>query len=157
VSDFHLRAVLAGLAAIGAAIAAYVLVARWTHTTLACSTGGCETVQASDYATLAGVPVALLGLAAYIVLAGSALLSGHAARLATAVLALGGVLFSGYLLVVQLAVIHAVCQWCVANDVVATLVATIALLRLRGGPECVVGRNHVPSGRGWRDAPQRRV
>jgi uncharacterized membrane protein len=34
-----------------------------------------------------------------------------------------GVVFSAYLLVAQLFLIHAICQWCVASDVVVTLLA----------------------------------
>ena len=40
-----LRLASAGFALIGAAITAYLLYARWTGGTLACTTGGCETVQ----------------------------------------------------------------------------------------------------------------
>ena len=55
-----------------------------------------------------------------------------AARLAAAAIALVGVLFSAYLLVVQLVVIDAVCAWCVANDVViAPALALLTGLRLR--------------------------
>jgi uncharacterized membrane protein len=46
------------------------------------------------------------------------------------VVALGAAVFSGYLLVVQLAVIGAVCDWCIANDAISSLVAVLALARL---------------------------
>src|SRR5439155_270723 len=54
------------LALAGAAVAAYLVYARYTGTRLACTTGGCETVQHSKYAKTAGVPVAVLGLVAYL-------------------------------------------------------------------------------------------
>jgi uncharacterized membrane protein len=41
------------------------------------------------------------------------------------------VAYAAYLLVVQLAVIEAVCTWCVASDVVVTLLAALAVVRLR--------------------------
>jgi hypothetical protein len=44
-SERTLRAVLAG-----AAVAAQLVYARYTGTRLACTTGGCETVQHSKYA-----------------------------------------------------------------------------------------------------------
>ena len=47
-------------------------------------------------------------------------------------ISLAGVAFAAYLLVVQLAVIGAVCEWCVASDVVTTLIAALALLAARG-------------------------
>ena len=54
------------------------------------------------------------------------------ARLAAATIALVGLLFSMYLLALQLFVIDAVCVWCIANDVViAPLLALLTALRLR--------------------------
>ena len=54
------------------------------------------------------------------------------ARLSAATLALIGVFFSAYLVVVQLFVIDAVCIWCMANDlVVAPALAVLTVLRLR--------------------------
>ena len=69
---------------------------------------------------------------AYLLIAGSAVAPGPIAPIVGASLALGAVLFSAYLLVVQLAVIGAVCDWCLANDAIASLVAVAALLRFRG-------------------------
>ena len=54
------------------------------------------------------------------------------AKLAAATLAIVGLLFSAYLVVVQLFVIDAICWWCMANDlVVAPALAALTLLRLR--------------------------
>ena len=39
--------------------------------------------------------------------------------------------FSAYLLVVQVVVIGALCDWCLASDAVTTALAALALLRLR--------------------------
>jgi uncharacterized membrane protein len=41
------------------------------------------------------------------------------------------VVFSTYLLYVQIELIGAVCQWCLASDGIATGLAILALLRLR--------------------------
>jgi uncharacterized membrane protein len=121
------------LATIGAAITGYLLYVRWTDGNLVCSTGGCETVQSSRYAEVLGVPVAGLGLAAFVGLFAAALVRGEWGRLGQATLALSAVLFSGYLLVIQLAAIRAVCQWCLAADAVTTAIAAVALLRWRLG------------------------
>jgi hypothetical protein len=48
-----------------------------------------------------------------------------------ATLAVAACLFSGYLLYIQLAVVDAVCQWCLATDAITTASAAVALLRLR--------------------------
>jgi uncharacterized membrane protein len=131
VSERTLRLAVGVLALAGAAIAAYLTYVRYGGATLTCTTGGCETVQSSPYAELLGVPVSALGLAGYLAIGATALAAGDRARVAGAALALAAAAFSAYLLVLQLTVIGAVCDWCLANDVVAALVAAAALLRLR--------------------------
>ena len=129
-NDRTLRAAVGILAAAGAAIAGYLTYARFTHTPVACATGGCEIVQRSDYAELAGIPVALLGLTAYVFLLGTAFSSSEAARAAGAVVAVAGAAFSAYLVYVQIAVIDAICQWCIASDVVMALLACACVGRV---------------------------
>lgn len=129
-NDRILRATLIALALAGAGVAGYVLSARWTDTGLLCSTGGCETVQSSDYAELLGVPVAGVGLAGYLLIGAAAAARGPLARATAAALALGAAAFSAYLLVIQLAVIDAVCDWCLVNDAISSLIAVVALVRL---------------------------
>ena len=104
-------------------------------------------MQSSDYAELLGVPVAAFGVVGYLLIAALAAFGSPRARGATAAVALGAAVFSGYLLVVQLAVIDAVCDWCVANDVISSLVAVLALARLLQPAICgsCVGRT-------WTDA-----
>jgi uncharacterized membrane protein len=133
------------LAAFGAAITSYALSARWTDGSLACPTGGCETVQRSAYAEALGVPVAALGLVAFVCIGAAALSRAPWAPLVQAALALSGVLFSAYLLYVQLAVIGALCYWCLAADVTMTAMAALALLRLPNAP--APGAARSPAGR----------
>ena len=47
-----------------------------------------------------------------------------------ATVALAAFLFAAYLLAVQLVVLDAICQWCVATDVLTTALAALALVRL---------------------------
>lgn len=130
-SDRSLRITLAGLCLAGLAVTGYLLSVRWGGTPLYCTTSGCETVQNSSYAVMLGIPVAAAGFLSYLVLGASALTTHPLALAGAAAFALAGVAFSLYLLVIQLAVIDAVCQWCVVSDVLTALVAGVALLRLR--------------------------
>jgi uncharacterized membrane protein len=130
-SEVRLRWAAAALATAGTALSAYLLYARETGRALACATGGCETVQGSRYAEVLGVPVAGLGLVAYVVLLLASLNAGELARMLGAAVALAGVAFGAYLLYVQLAVIEAVCQWCLASDVLMTGLAAAMLLRIK--------------------------
>ena len=132
-SDRALRLLAALVALAGIAVAGYLTWARYGGDTVVCPIGGgCETVQSSEYAELAGAPVAALGLGAYVVMLGLLAWDTVVARLAAAAIALTGLLFSLYLLVVQLFVIDAICIWCLANDVVvAPALAVLTALRLR--------------------------
>jgi len=131
VNERPLRLAAAALALVGAGLAAYLLYARHTGATLACSSGGCETVQRSRYSELLGVPVAALGLFAYLTLLVAAVARGELARLLQAMVALTALGFTTYLLFVQLWLIGAVCDWCLAGDAVTTALAGLALVRLR--------------------------
>jgi uncharacterized membrane protein len=124
------RAAVAVLALAGAGIASYLTYAHYRGVVPVCTTGGCETVLTSEYAELAGVPVAILGLAAYAALFVTALVRSVEAAAVAVAIALGGLGFAVYLLYVQLAVLEAVCVWCVASDVVMALALTAALARL---------------------------
>ena len=128
-----LRAVVGVLALVGLAISAYLTYLHYAGGSPYCVAGGggCEQVQRSDYAELAGVPVALLGVVAYSGLLLTALVPGQLAAAVGAGIALTGTAFSAWLLYAQLALVEAVCQWCVANDVVVGLTAVAAVGRLR--------------------------
>ena len=126
----RLRVPIAAACVIGVAIAAYLTYVHYAHTAPICTTGGCETVQKSKYAELAGAPVALLGLVTYVVLFGIAFVRGVTAATVGVFGALVGVAFSGYLLWAQLGPIGAICQWCLGNDVTIAVVAALYVVRL---------------------------
>jgi uncharacterized membrane protein len=91
-------------------------------------------VQQSSYSTIAGVPVAVLGLVAYLGIFALCFLGTELARATQLALALTGVLFSGYLLWAQAVPIGAFCDWCLASDAMMTAIALLALLRMRTAP-----------------------
>lgn len=132
-NDRALRAGAALVALAGIAVATYLTWVHFDDAALVCvAGGGCETVQESEYAEIAGIPVAMLGLGAYVVMLGLILWDSASARLAAAMTAFVGLLFSLYLLALQLFVIEAVCIWCLANDIViAPALAVLTALRLR--------------------------
>jgi uncharacterized membrane protein len=110
--------------------------------TLACGSGGCETVQASSWSRVAGVEVALvgvLGYAALLVVALIALQPAFAGRRwppsLLFIIAAIGMLFTIYLTSLELFVIRAICRWCVGSAAIITSIFVLALLeqrRLRG-------------------------
>jgi uncharacterized membrane protein len=151
VSDRAARVAIAALSLAGIGIAGYLSWARAAGESLACpiSGGGCETVQQSSYSELVGLPVAYLGLAAYVALLVLVLWDSEAARAAAAAVALSGAAFAVYLLVVQLVVIDAVCVWCLASDVTIGLLAAVTTWRLLRPSEL----GAAPSARSDRGSP----
>lgn len=126
----RLRAAVAAVALLGAAVAGYLTTVHYAHVAPVCTTGGCEQVQRSRYAELRGLPVAVLGLVAYLAVGVTTLRRGLVPAAAAAFVALVGVAFSGYLLWAQIARIHAICQWCVGNDAIALVLAVLCVRRL---------------------------
>jgi uncharacterized membrane protein len=116
------------LAMVGAAIGGYLTITHFADQPVICGgLGSCATVQSSEYAAIGGVPIALLGLFMYLAIGGLALVSGRrpVAMFVAFGIALSGALYSAYLTWVELAVLHAICLWCVAS---AGIVSTIAIL-----------------------------
>jgi uncharacterized membrane protein len=128
-----LRRVSLVLAVIGAGVAGYLVYVHYSGIKIICAAGGggCEKVQSSSYAELAGVPVALLGLIGYLgIIAALLFLPDETGRLVVAFLALVGFGFSMYLTWAELFRIHAICQWCVGSATIMTLLAIVSVIRL---------------------------
>ena len=122
------------LIAAGLGIAGYLSYVVATDAAVLCGPlGACDAVQQSDYARLFGaLPVAYLGLAAYLLVAlayAATLTSGHLARtgaLTFLALTLLGTLFSIYLTILEPFVIGAACIWCMGSAAVMTLLLLLA-------------------------------
>ncbi len=118
------------LAAAGIGIATYLTVVHYAHQSIACrGLGDCEYVNSSEYATLAGAPVALLGALAYaamlVLIAGAWLVRGGTLLLAAWGVALASFAFSAYLTYIELYVLNAICLYCVASACVMTALFTV--------------------------------
>jgi uncharacterized membrane protein len=125
------------LAAAGLGVAAYLTIVHYSGGAPVCAIShGCETVQHSRYAKLAGVPVAVIGLAGYVlVLALLLARDGAATRLALAGATMVGFGFSAYLSYLELFKIHAICQWCVGSAAIMTALLALAVARAAREPD----------------------
>lgn len=135
-SDGQFRLVAAALALAGLAISTYLTILHYDDSIPVCvgGGGGCEKVQESDYAVLSGAPVALIGAIGYGLILGSLAVPGDPGRFAGALLGLVGFGFSAYLTYLELFVIDAICQWCVASALVMTALAAVAIARFLRAP-----------------------
>jgi uncharacterized membrane protein len=136
-SERRLRIAVAALSLAGIAVAGYLTWVHYADLEPICAggSGGCEKVQSSHYAELAGVPVALLGLIGYGAILASLALPGEAGRFAGALLALAGFGFSAWLTYAELFEIDAICQWCVASALIMTALAVVTSLRVLQAPQ----------------------
>ena len=133
-----LRVACAAVATIGLGIAAYLTIVHYTGSSPVCAIAhGCETVQKSRYAEVAGVPVALLGLLGYVAILLSLLRDDELWRTVTAVLALVGFAFSAWLTYAEIALLNAICIWCVASAICMTVLAILAAVRMVAAPVSV--------------------
>ena len=120
----------------GGAISVYLTITHYDDGALVCSesaTVDCHAVTTSEYSTLAGVPLPLLGLAFFVAFA--ALMTPWALRsrwapmrwsrvVSTSV----GVLFVVYLVTVELALLHKICLWCTGVHVITVLLFLLVLI-----------------------------
>ena len=119
---------------IGLADAIYLTVEHVTGQSVRCTiVAGCSEVLSSPYAVVAGVPLALVGAAAYFGVFSLATLAASGYRIAgtlLTVLVLLMFLVSLWLFYLQAFVIHAFCQFCLLSAAVTTALTVIVLIRL---------------------------
>ncbi|MEK7440567.1 MAG: vitamin K epoxide reductase family protein, partial [Chloroflexota bacterium] len=99
--------------------------------------GDCESVNSSIYSQINGVPIALLGAGAYILILLFLFLEsrddflGDWSPLIVFGLSLTGTLYSIYLTYIEIAVLKAICPYCVLSAVAVLIIFVISIVRLR--------------------------
>ncbi len=120
---------------IGLADSIYLAVEHVSGRSVRCTiVTGCSEVLSSPYATVRGVPLALIGAIAYFMAFSLATLAAFNYRFAAklfAVLVSLMFLTSLWLLYLQAFVIRAFCQFCLLSAVVTVLLAILALIAAR--------------------------
>ncbi|MGD1935956.1 MAG: vitamin K epoxide reductase family protein [Cyanophyceae cyanobacterium] len=141
------RWAIAGIAAAGASLTAYLTVAKVAGTAVGCPTGGCDQVLNSSYAEIYGVPLPLFGVLGYLGMGVMALAPMGAAKLSLDKnlrnkieslsswgLFLGGAAmasFSAYLMYLLVAEIQEFCIYCIASALFTAGMFVIASLGRR--------------------------
>lgn len=122
------------LSILGIGVSGYLTYTHFSGEPILCGgSSSCETVNASRYAFIGPLPVAVLGLGMYIAIGLLSLLPPSEDRIWPDQLLFGfaliGVLFSAYLTYVELFILYAVCWWCAASAVLILLIFLLALPR----------------------------
>lgn len=124
------RPLLTGLALTGAALTGYLTLVELTEINAACPTEGCETVLNSAYGEIAGLPLPLFGLGAYLLVALLALVLQRLSEetdqqwqerawIALFWLTTAMAVFSGYLMFVLATDLQVLCVYCLASAVLS--------------------------------------
>jgi uncharacterized membrane protein len=146
----HPGLILAVLDVIGLGIALYLSAVELQGGVPVCGPiHGCEEVARSEYSRIAGIPVAVFGVALSLILLSLAIAwwktDLYALLLAHYGLSLAGVIFEVYFLYLQVFVIGAVCIWCTSYGLSLIARFVIALVVwLRGSPT-VIQEDEAPA------------
>ena len=113
------------VATVGFLDAAYLTIEHYRGGVVPCSiTSGCEQVLTSPYATIFGVPIALIGAIYYlsILLASISFLEGGSMVGVRYIVSIGavGFLISLWLMYIQAFILHYFCQYCLLSFAITT-------------------------------------
>jgi uncharacterized membrane protein len=138
-SRLSLRGIELALVALGLIVTVYLSYVKLTDVPMACVAGGafnCDVVQNSAYSRLFGIPIAWLGLGTYLILGVLLVLENRIGLLRDygIILVFGIALFafiySVFLVYVQVAILQALCPWCLAHELIMTFFFIAASIRL---------------------------
>lgn len=140
--DKWLYRALIALASIGLAVSIYMTVYKLTSNDAMClGSGDCSTVNASRYAEVNNFPVAGIGVMGYVAILatlyfekrnkffrenGTLMLFG---------MALTGFIFTIWLVYVEVALLKAICPFCVTSQVAMTIIFILVVVRLIKPPQ----------------------
>ncbi|MGA3160940.1 MAG: vitamin K epoxide reductase family protein [Terracidiphilus sp.] len=122
-----MRYLIAILALAGVAVSALALRVHYSTETEPCSINekwDCGIVNHSPYSEVAGVPVAAIGIAGYLALAGLALMRRRALVFVTALIGLG---FAVYLAHIERDILTVWCLYCVISLGIVAAIAALSL------------------------------
>lgn len=130
------------LVVIGILVSIYMTIYKLTANEVMClGSGDCSTVNSSKYSEIYGIPVALVGVGGYAAILLLHLLENRNdfmrrnGTLFIFGLSLTGFLFTLYLVYVEIAILQALCPFCVTSQIVMTLIFIISVVRLVRQPQ----------------------
>lgn len=140
--DKWLYRISVALAVLGLLVSIYMTIYKILNADAMClGSGDCSTVNASTYSEVNGIPVAVFGVIGY-----AAILAVHFLEkrnrffkqngtLLIFGMALTGFLFTLWLIYVEVAILKALCPFCVTSQTAMTLIFMVAVIRLIRQPQ----------------------
>lgn len=119
------------LALVGLTDSGYLLWRHRTATSAFCPTGGCDVVNQGAYSEIWGIPLAAIGIAAYLLLFALSIMAVRldSRRVLGVMLVIAGigVAVSAWLIYLQVAVIESICLWCVLSAFTMIFIFALSL------------------------------
>ena len=135
------RATLA-LVIVGLLVSVYMTIYKVTSNDSMClGSGDCSTVNASIYSEVNGIPVAAIGVLGYLAILAVLLFENRNSffrqngTLLIFGMALTGFIFTVWLIYVEVALLKAICPFCVTSQIAMTLIFIMAVIRLIKTPQ----------------------
>jgi len=136
------------LAVLGLLDSIYLVWVKYTGTYALCGPiGNCESVNTSQYSEIFGIPISLLGAGAYAIIIVLLLLENRGqfwAEFGSMIvfgMSLIGVLYSIYLTYIEIAVLKAICPYCVISAIILVILLLLSGIRL----SISLGESDAPS------------
>jgi uncharacterized membrane protein len=135
--DSNLRTASIVLAVLGLLDSVYLVWVKYTGAYALCGPiGNCESVNSSQYSEIFGIPIALLGAGAYAVMM-VLLLVEHLGQVWAEFgpmivfgMSLIGFLYSFYLTYIEVAILKAICPYCVISAIILFVLLILSGIRL---------------------------
>ena len=125
------------LVIVGLLVSIYMTIYKVTSNDSMClGSGDCSTVNASRYSEINGIPVAVFGMIGYAAILATLYFENRNqffkqnATLMIFGMALTGFIFTVWLIYVEVALLKALCPFCLTSQVSMTLIFIIAVIRL---------------------------
>ena len=130
------------LVILGVLVSIYMTIYKFTANDAMClGSGDCHTVNASKYSEVNGIPVAIFGVIGYLAILtvlyfeNSSRFFKQNATLMIFGMSLTGFIFTVWLIYVEIALLKAICPFCVTSQVAMTIIFIIAVMRLIRQPQ----------------------
>ena len=140
--DKWLYRISVALAVLGLLVSIYMTIYKVTSNNSMClGSGDCSTVNASSYSEVNGIPVAVFGVIGYAAILAVLFFENRNrffkqnGPLMIFGMALTGFLFTVWLVYVEVAILKALCPFCVTSQIAMTLIFILAVVRLIRQPQ----------------------
>jgi uncharacterized membrane protein len=135
--DKRLSQLTIALTIIGLLVSIYMTIYKlFPDSNMCIGSGGCESVNSSRYSEVSGIPVAIFGIGGYVAILAVLLLEKRNrfikenGSMLFFGLSITGFLFTVWLIYVEIALLKALCPFCLTSQVAMTVIFILSVIRL---------------------------